>query len=103
MYIPTLATTIVTNNQKAEPAQRINLKGWAVGNGLSSYKINDNSLLEFAYYHGFLGKGLLCWPAKVTLGTLTAPPLQARTSGTLSTMIALTRTGTALPPRLVKR
>lgn len=33
----------------------INLKGIAVGNGLSSYTINDNSAIYFMYYHGFLG------------------------------------------------
>lgn len=31
------------------------LQGIAVGNGLSSYEINDNSLVYFAYYHGLLG------------------------------------------------
>ena len=30
-------------------------QGIAVGNGLSSYEINDNSLVYFAYYHGLLG------------------------------------------------
>ncbi|MGH0180643.1 UNVERIFIED_CONTAM: hypothetical protein FKN15_004653 [Acipenser sinensis] len=29
--------------------------GIAVGNGLSSYEMNDNSLVYFAYYHGLLG------------------------------------------------
>lgn len=30
-------------------------QGLAVGNGLSSYETNDNSLVYFAYYHGLLG------------------------------------------------
>ena len=30
-------------------------QGLAVGNGLSSYEQNDNSLVYFAYYHGLLG------------------------------------------------
>lgn len=34
------------------------LQGVAVGNGLSSYEMNDNSLVYFAYYHGLLGTRL---------------------------------------------
>ncbi|MEQ2203953.1 hypothetical protein XENOCAPTIV_005676 [Xenoophorus captivus] len=34
------------------------LQGVAVGNGLSSYELNDNSLVYFAYYHGLLGSQL---------------------------------------------
>jgi hypothetical protein len=30
-------------------------QGIAVGNGMSSYEMNDNSLVYFAYYHGLLG------------------------------------------------
>lgn len=30
-------------------------QGIAVGNGMSSYELNDNSLVYFAYYHGLLG------------------------------------------------
>ncbi|KAG2461772.1 PPGB protein, partial [Polypterus senegalus] len=30
-------------------------EGIAVGNGMSSYEMNDNSLVFFAYYHGLLG------------------------------------------------
>ncbi|KAF6087730.1 cathepsin A [Phyllostomus discolor] len=36
----------------------MNLQGLAVGNGLSSYEQNDNSLVYFAYYHGLLGNRL---------------------------------------------
>ncbi|XP_014744463.1 PREDICTED: lysosomal protective protein isoform X1 [Sturnus vulgaris] len=48
VYIPTLAEWVMQ-----DPS--LNLKGIAVGNGLSSYEINDNSLVYFAYYHGLLG------------------------------------------------
>ncbi|XP_053309046.1 lysosomal protective protein [Spea bombifrons] len=51
VYVPSLAVEV-----SQDPA--INLKGIAVGNGLSSYEINDNSLIYFAYYHGILGSQL---------------------------------------------
>uniref|UniRef100_H2ZR86 Lysosomal protective protein n=1 Tax=Ciona savignyi TaxID=51511 RepID=H2ZR86_CIOSA len=37
---------------------KINFQGMAVGNGLSSSSLNDNSLVFFAYYHGLFGKEL---------------------------------------------
>ncbi|XP_077192248.1 lysosomal protective protein [Paroedura picta] len=51
IYIPTLATLVMQ-----DPS--LNLKGLAVGNGLSCYETNDNSLVYFAYYHGLLGTRL---------------------------------------------
>lgn len=33
-------------------------QGIAVGNGMSSYQMNDNSLVFFSYYHGLLGTEL---------------------------------------------
>ncbi|XP_053545045.1 lysosomal protective protein [Bombina bombina] len=51
VYVPTLAVEV-----SQDPS--INLKGIAVGNGLSSYESNDNSLVYFAYYHGILGNQL---------------------------------------------
>ena len=33
-------------------------QGIAVGNGMSSYEMNDNSLVYFTYYHGLLGTRL---------------------------------------------
>ncbi|XP_051753716.1 lysosomal protective protein isoform X2 [Ctenopharyngodon idella] len=51
IYIPTLAEVVMEDSS-------INLKGIAVGNGLSSYELNDNSLVYFAYYHGLLGTSL---------------------------------------------
>ena len=32
------------------------LQGFAVGNGLSSYELNDDSLIYFAYFHGLIGE-----------------------------------------------
>ncbi|XP_038605896.1 lysosomal protective protein [Tachyglossus aculeatus] len=54
VYIPTLATRVMQ-----DPS--MNLQGLAVGNGLSCYEQNDNSLVYFAYYHGLLGNRL--WEA----------------------------------------
>uniref|UniRef100_A0A8C5R965 Carboxypeptidase n=1 Tax=Leptobrachium leishanense TaxID=445787 RepID=A0A8C5R965_9ANUR len=51
VYVPSLAVEV-----SQDPA--IKLKGIAVGNGLSSYEGNDNSLIFFAYYHGILGSQL---------------------------------------------
>ncbi|KAM4692295.1 lysosomal protective protein-like isoform 2-T3 [Rhinophrynus dorsalis] len=62
VYVPSLAVEV-----SQDPS--INLKGIAVGNGLSSYESNDNSLIYFAYYHGILGSQLwgelqkFCCPA----------------------------------------
>uniref|UniRef100_A0A665XAM0 Carboxypeptidase n=1 Tax=Echeneis naucrates TaxID=173247 RepID=A0A665XAM0_ECHNA len=51
IYIPTLAERVMEDTS-------LNLQGVAVGNGLSSYEMNDNSLVYFAYYHGLLGSKL---------------------------------------------
>ncbi|XP_040837335.1 lysosomal protective protein isoform X3 [Ochotona curzoniae] len=51
IYIPTLAVLVMEDSS-------MNLQGLAVGNGLSSYEQNDNSLVYFAYYHGLLGNRL---------------------------------------------
>uniref|UniRef100_A0A8C7RJP1 Carboxypeptidase n=1 Tax=Oncorhynchus mykiss TaxID=8022 RepID=A0A8C7RJP1_ONCMY len=48
IYIPTLAERVMEDAS-------MNLQGIAVGNGMSSYEMNDNSLVYFAYYHGLLG------------------------------------------------
>ncbi|XP_029468786.1 lysosomal protective protein-like [Rhinatrema bivittatum] len=50
-YIPTLAVLVMQDSS-------LDLKGIAVGNGLISYKINANSLMYFAYYHGLFGSSL---------------------------------------------
>ncbi|XP_070758307.1 lysosomal protective protein isoform X2 [Enoplosus armatus] len=51
IYIPTLAERVMEDAS-------LNLQGMAVGNGMSSYEMNDNSLVYFAYYHGLLGSRL---------------------------------------------
>ncbi|KAL4624345.1 lysosomal protective protein isoform X1 [Arapaima gigas] len=51
IYVPTLAERVMEDSS-------INLQGIAVGNGMSSYELNDNSLVYFAYYHGLLGTSL---------------------------------------------
>ncbi|KAF7207458.1 lysosomal protective protein isoform X1 [Nothobranchius furzeri] len=51
IYIPTLAERVMEDAS-------MNLQGIAVGNGMSSYELNDNSLVFFAYYHGLLGTRL---------------------------------------------
>lgn len=51
IYIPTLAERVMEDDT-------MNLQGIAVGNGMSSYEMNDNSLVYFAYYHGLLGSRL---------------------------------------------
>ncbi|KAM9859633.1 lysosomal protective protein isoform 2-T2 [Aulostomus maculatus] len=51
IYIPTLAEIVMEDDS-------LNLQGIAVGNGMSSYEMNDNSLVFFAYYHGLLGSRL---------------------------------------------
>uniref|UniRef100_A0A674B8G1 Carboxypeptidase n=2 Tax=Salmo trutta TaxID=8032 RepID=A0A674B8G1_SALTR len=51
IYIPTLAERVMEDAS-------MNLQGIAVGNGMSSYEMNDNSLVYFAYYHGLLGTRL---------------------------------------------
>ncbi|CAB1354275.1 unnamed protein product [Coregonus sp. 'balchen'] len=48
VYIPTLAERVMEDAS-------MNLQGIAIGNGMSSYEMNDNSLVYFAYYHGLLG------------------------------------------------
>lgn len=52
IYAPTLSHRVATGTAK------INLKGFAVGNGLSSYALNDQSLIYFGYYHGLFGEDL---------------------------------------------
>ncbi|XP_006004686.2 lysosomal protective protein-like [Latimeria chalumnae] len=50
VYAPTLAYQIVTGSAQ------INFKGFGVGNGMSSYDLNDQSLVYFGYYHGLFGE-----------------------------------------------
>lgn len=52
IYVPTLSLLVATGETK------VNLKGFAVGNGLSSFALNDQSLVYFGYYHGLFGEDL---------------------------------------------
>uniref|UniRef100_A0A669BEW6 Carboxypeptidase n=1 Tax=Oreochromis niloticus TaxID=8128 RepID=A0A669BEW6_ORENI len=52
IYAPTLSLLVATGKAK------INFKGFAVGNGLSSFNLNDQSLIYFGYYHGLFGEDL---------------------------------------------
>jgi len=54
IYLPTLAVRIVEGIKEAP----MKFKGMAVGNGLSSWRLNDDSTIFFAYYHGLLGQTL---------------------------------------------
>ncbi|EDV19964.1 uncharacterized protein TRIADDRAFT_51073 [Trichoplax adhaerens] len=49
IYIPTLVVRVMNDS-------KINLKAFAVGNGLSDRRLNDNSMIYFAYYHGIFGQ-----------------------------------------------
>lgn len=52
IYAPTLSLRVATGTAK------VNFKGFSVGNGLSSFALNDQSLVYFCYYHGLLGEEL---------------------------------------------
>ncbi|KAK7913057.1 hypothetical protein WMY93_013268 [Mugilogobius chulae] len=52
IYVPTLSLLVATGKAK------INFKGFAVGNGLGSFALNDQSLIYFGYYHGLFGEDL---------------------------------------------
>lgn len=51
IYVPTLVERIIDNNASFP----LNLQGFAVGNGLLSISMNDDSLVFFANGHGLLG------------------------------------------------
>ncbi|XP_037552162.1 cathepsin A-like [Nematolebias whitei] len=51
-YAPMLSLRVATGQAE------INFKGFAVGNGLSSLDLNDQSLIYFGYYHGLFGEDL---------------------------------------------
>ncbi|XP_061670133.1 cathepsin A-like [Syngnathoides biaculeatus] len=52
IYVPTLSLRVITGNDN------IKFKGFAVGNGLSSFALNDQTLIYFGYYHGLFGEDL---------------------------------------------
>ena len=47
IYVPTLAVLVASD-------ATINLKGIAVGNGVTSWEVNSNSQVYYMYYHGFV-------------------------------------------------
>ncbi|CAH8545513.1 unnamed protein product [Heterobilharzia americana] len=49
VYVPTLALHLIKST-------KLHLKGIAVGNALTNYRLNDNSMLYFAKYHGLVGE-----------------------------------------------
>lgn len=53
IYIPTLAFLIINSNKElSDKSKIINLKGIAIGNGLTDYNVDiNNALPDFAYYH----------------------------------------------------
>ncbi|CAJ1049142.1 lysosomal protective protein [Xyrichtys novacula] len=52
IYAPTLSLRVATG------AAKINFKGFGVGNGISSFALNDQALIYFGYYHGLFGEDL---------------------------------------------
>ncbi|XP_028295942.1 lysosomal protective protein [Gouania willdenowi] len=52
IYAPTLSLRVATGKNKTH------FVGFAIGNGISSFELNDQSLIYFAYYHGLLGENL---------------------------------------------
>jgi cathepsin A (carboxypeptidase C) len=59
IYVPTLAVRVLNGDLP------INFQGIAIGNGLLSYPLNDNSLEFIARYHGIIGETL--WDNLVSL------------------------------------
>jgi len=57
IYVPTLVKRIIEGNEGGH-GLKINLQAFAVGNGLMSDRINDDSVVFFAYYHGLIGQAL---------------------------------------------
>lgn len=49
IYVPTLSVRVAADNN-------FNFKGFAVGNGIGDWSLNDDSLVYFAYYHGLLSE-----------------------------------------------
>lgn len=66
IYVPTLSVKIIEETS-------FNFKGFGVGNALSSYEINDDSYLYFAYAHGLFDDYIMaglqsnCCPGDISL------------------------------------
>ncbi|XP_067327264.1 lysosomal protective protein [Anolis sagrei] len=52
VYVPSLTAKIAAGDAK------VNLKGFGVGNGMTNYDLNDETLMEFCYSHGVFGDDL---------------------------------------------
>ncbi|XP_023672803.2 lysosomal protective protein [Paramormyrops kingsleyae] len=53
IYAPTLSLRVATGG-----SFKTNFKGFAVGNGITSFEINDQSLIYFGNFHGLFGNEL---------------------------------------------
>ncbi|KAL5006080.1 hypothetical protein ScPMuIL_017238 [Solemya velum] len=51
IYVPTLSALVLAD-------KAINFKGSAIGNGISDYSMNGDSIVYFAYFHGLIGESL---------------------------------------------
>ncbi|KAK2167443.1 hypothetical protein NP493_1277g00003 [Ridgeia piscesae] len=71
IYVPTLAARIV--DDKDFNFKWICLQGFAVGNGLSDWTMNTNSIMFFGYYHGLWGSAL--WSKMLSVCCKAAAPL----------------------------
>jgi len=49
IYVPTLVEQVLLGNKKT--AQKINIQGFLVGNGVTDYDYDSYSVFPFAYYH----------------------------------------------------
>lgn len=58
VYVPTLTKRIQDFNQAAPSSEKINLVGFATGNGYSSSKLLSESVIFFAYFHGLIDLNL---------------------------------------------
>lgn len=70
IYVPTLSLRVVSGTAKIKfkvgslnrvyfqcfLAKNLCFQGFAVGNGLCSFALNDQSLIYFGYYHGLFGE-----------------------------------------------
>lgn len=72
VYVPALCLEI----KKRGKNSNINLQGFGLGNGISSYELNDNSLMFFAYHHGLFSETL--WENLITHCCQDGIPLKDR-------------------------
>lgn len=57
IYVPTLALKIVEYNKNASALERINLRGFAVGNGVTNWNYDTtNATMEMLVTHSFVSK-----------------------------------------------